>query len=28
MTVDLTNLTGAGIDRLRTHQVDMGTNLF
>ncbi len=28
MTVDLQNLTGAGVDRLRTHQVDMGTNLF
>lgn len=28
MTVDLTNLTSGGIDRLRTHQVDMGTKLF
>ncbi|WP_372966636.1 hypothetical protein [Marinobacter sp.] len=28
MTVNLEQLTGAGIDRRRTHQVDMGTNLF
>lgn len=28
MTVDLSQLTGDGVDRLRTHQVDMGTNLF
>jgi hypothetical protein len=28
MTVDLSQLTGEGVDRLRTHQVDMGTKLF
>ncbi len=28
MTVDLSKLTGPGVDRLRTHQVDMGNNLF
>lgn len=28
MTVDLENFVSGGVDRLRTHQVDMGTNLF
>ena len=28
MTVGLSQLTGEGVDRLRTHQVDMGTKLF
>lgn len=28
MTVDLSQLTGEGVDRLRTHQVDRGTKLF
>lgn len=28
MTVDLNNLTNGGLDRLRTHRVDMGNNLF
>lgn len=28
MTVDLSKLTGAGIDRYRTHQVDKGNDLF
>jgi len=28
MTVDLSQLTGDGVDRLRTHRVDMGTKLF
>lgn len=28
MTVDMSKLAGDGVDRLRTHQVDMGNNLF
>jgi hypothetical protein len=28
MTVDLENFINGGVDRLRTHRVDMGTNLF
>ena len=28
MTVDLSQLTGGGVERLRTHQSDMGTKLF
>lgn len=28
MTVDMSQLTGDGVDRFRTHQVDLGNNLF